>query len=73
MQIIFRSSELPHRKRTPQQAVNRLWSDNELLEMIEQIQLGNTYQDVTTGKDVPIATLWTRFARINLNNYLQKI
>ena len=39
---------------------NRQWSDEELLELIEKIKNGYTYQDVTEGKLVPISTLWTR-------------
>ena len=56
-----RQQDLPHRKRTEEEAVNRRWSDEEILEMIDKIHKGFTYQDVTDGKHVPISTLWTRF------------
>ena len=36
------------------------WSDEEMMNCIEQVLSGHTYQDVTRDKLVPIATLWTR-------------
>ena len=40
---------------------NRQWTDEEILLMIDKINNGYTYQDVTDGTHVPISTLWTRF------------
>ena len=39
---------------------NRLWTDEEMIQMIDQINRGCTYQDVTDRTHVPISTLWTR-------------
>ena len=39
---------------------NREWTDEDMYDMIEKINQGYTYQDVTDGTHVPILTLWTR-------------
>ena len=39
---------------------NRQWSDEEILEMMDKINNGYTYQDCTDGTHVPISTLWSR-------------
>ena len=38
----------------------RQWSDELMLEMVDRINQGEKYQDVTKDTFVPISTLWTR-------------
>ena len=57
---VHRQKDLPHRKRKPEELVNRLWTDEEMIDLIEKINKGFKYQDVTDGTHVPISTLWTR-------------
>ena len=38
----------------------RLWTDEQLIEMIRKILEGHMYRDVTEGTVVPMSTLWTR-------------
>ena len=40
---------------------NRQWTDEDMYTMMEKINRGFTYQDVTDGTHVPISTLWTRY------------
>ena len=46
----------------------RLWTDDEMLDMMDKINRGYTYQDVTDGTHVPISTMWTRYMHIFLKN-----
>ena len=43
-----------------ERAPNRTWTDEEMMEMMDKINRGFTYQDVTDGTHIPISTLWTR-------------
>ena len=38
----------------------RLWMDDEMLQMMDKINRGFTYHNVTDGTHIPISTLWTR-------------
>ena len=38
----------------------RVWTDEEMLELMDKINQGYTYMDVMDGTHVPISNLWTR-------------
>ena len=52
---------------------NRTWTDEEMYEMMDKINRGYTYQDVTDGTHVPISTLWTRLITYSIHFYWAKI
>ena len=44
------------------QGQNRQWSDEQMYQMMDKINRGFTYQNVTDGTHVPISTLCTRYS-----------
>ena len=48
-------------------AGRRVWSDEQMIEMVTKILQGFTYRDITDGTLVPMSTLWTRLYIILLS------